>query len=44
MANDGLVGWGWHPGPGRDPAPGDQQTFGALAKAWIDSGAACPQG
>jgi hypothetical protein len=44
MANDGLVGWGWDPGPGRDPAPGDQQTFGALAKAWIYSGAACPQG
>lgn len=41
-ARDGLVGWGWHPGPGREPAPGDQATFGALTKAWIDAGAHCP--
>ena len=43
-ANDGLVGWGWHPGEGREPAPGDQATFGALTKAWIDAGAHCPEG
>lgn len=43
-ANDTLVGWGWNPGPGRQPAPGSQEVFGALTKAWIDSGAQCPQG
>jgi hypothetical protein len=42
MAQDDLVGWGWHPGAGREPAPGTQQTFGALIQAWIDTGAACP--
>src|ERR1700730_3395009 len=30
MAEDDLVGWGWHPGAGRPPAPGTQQIFGAL--------------
>ncbi|MBX9858876.1 MAG: Isoquinoline 1-oxidoreductase subunit [Sphingomonas sp.] len=39
---DALVGWGWHPGLGRTPAPGTQAQFGALTKAWIDSGAKCP--
>ena len=42
-AHDGLVGWGWHPGPGREPAPGDQATFGELTEAWIEAGAHCPQ-
>ncbi len=42
MAQDDLVGWGWHPGAGRQPAPGTQQMFGALIQAWIDTGAACP--
>lgn len=41
-ANDGLVGWGWQPGEGREPAPGSQERFGALTKAWIDAGAGCP--
>ena len=41
-ASDTLVGWGWNPGPGRTPAPGTQAEFGALTKAWIDSGANCP--
>lgn len=41
-AKDGLVGWGWHPGPGREPVPGDQETFGQLTQAWIDAGAHCP--
>lgn len=43
MAEDTLVGWGWHPGDGREPAPGDQETLGRLTQAWIDTGAACPQ-
>jgi hypothetical protein len=42
MAQDDLVGWGWHPGPGRQPAPGTQQVFGDLIRAWIETGAACP--
>ncbi|CAN5519063.1 hypothetical protein BH09PSE4_BH09PSE4_01930 [soil metagenome] len=39
---DDLVGWGWHPGKGRAPAPGTQAQFGALTKAWVESGAECP--
>lgn len=42
MSEDKLVGWGWHPGIGREPAPGTQAEFGALFKAWADSGAHCP--
>jgi hypothetical protein len=42
MAEDSLVGWGWAPGAGREPAPGTQKDFGALIKAWAESGAACP--
>ena len=41
-AHDGLVGWGWHPGDGREPAPGSQAVFGDLTRAWIDTGAHCP--
>ena len=43
MAEDDLVGWGWHPGGTRAPAPGTQQQFGALISAWADAGAACPR-
>ncbi|MFE1601071.1 Isoquinoline 1-oxidoreductase subunit [Methylobacterium sp. ID0610] len=42
-ATDGLVGWGWHPGKGREPVPGTQKIFGDLTQAWIDTGAACPK-
>ena len=42
MADDSLVGWAWAPGTGREPAPGTQAAFGALIKAWAESGAACP--
>ena len=42
MAHDELVGWGWHPGGSRTPAPGSQKQFGELVAAWIQSGAACP--
>jgi hypothetical protein len=44
MAEDELVGWGWHPGAGRTPAPGSQKQFGELIKAWVDAGASCPKG
>jgi hypothetical protein len=43
MAHDELVGWGWNPGMGRVPAPGSQDAFGALIKAWADNGAQCPK-
>lgn len=42
MAEDSLVGWGWNPGAGREPAPGTQKEFGALVEAWVESGSACP--
>jgi hypothetical protein len=42
MAEDSLVGWGWSPGRGREPAPGTQRSFGELIRAWADTGAACP--
>ncbi|MBN9683068.1 Isoquinoline 1-oxidoreductase subunit [Corallococcus sp. NCSPR001] len=43
MAEDVLVGWGWNPGPGREPVPGTQAEFGALIQAWVDTGAHCPK-
>lgn len=42
MANDELVGWAWHPGGDRSPAPGSQAQFGALIAAWLETGAQCP--
>jgi hypothetical protein len=43
MTHDELVGWGWRPGLGRTAVAGTQQEFGALIKAWADSGAYCPK-
>jgi len=43
IGKDTLVGWAWHPGHGRAPAPGTQQQAGALIEAWVSSGATCPQ-
>jgi hypothetical protein len=43
IAKDDLVAWGWNPGPGRDPAPGSQESAGKLVQAWIDTGAECPR-
>jgi hypothetical protein len=42
MAEDSLVGWAWSPGGGRTPAPGTQEEFGRLIKAWAEAGAHCP--
>ncbi|MCV3238906.1 hypothetical protein [Mesorhizobium sp. ZC-5] len=42
VRDDGLVGWGWDPGPGRQPAPGSaEQTFLAIQR-WAAAGAPCP--
>jgi hypothetical protein len=43
MAEDSLVGTGWNPGAGREPVPGTQAEFGALIRAWVDTGAVCPK-
>ncbi len=43
IASDDLVGWAWHPGEGREAAPGAQEIAGQLVQAWIDSGADCPR-
>ncbi|MCP1471855.1 hypothetical protein J3E64_003568 [Sphingobium sp. OAS761] len=42
MVRDDLVGWAWHPGGTRTPAPGTQQQFGDLIEAWLETGAQCP--
>jgi hypothetical protein len=42
LVTDTLVLWAWKPGPGRTPAPGTNQEFAALMKAWVDTGAHCP--
>lgn len=42
VLHDPLVGWGWQPGEGREPAPGSaQETFDALQR-WTAAGAPCP--
>ena len=41
--HDALVAWGWSPGADREPAPGNQQVFGLLVAAWVESGAECPE-
>ncbi len=42
IGDDTLVGWAWAPGYGRQSAPGTQSQAGALAQAWVQSGAVCP--
>jgi hypothetical protein len=42
IGDDTLVGWAWHPGFGRTPAPGTQAQAKALVEAWVKTGAACP--
>jgi hypothetical protein len=42
VRDDKLVGWGWHPGLGREPAPGSaEQTWRAIEN-WAAAGAPCP--
>lgn len=43
LATDPLVGWAWHPGEGRVPAPGTQAELGDLIEAWVSTGAHCPE-
>ena len=37
-----LVAWGWSPGADRQPVPGNQQQFGDIVAAWVQTGAECP--
>ncbi len=42
VKDDGLVAWGWNPGPGREPAPGTiNETYADLV-SWMNAGAPCP--
>jgi hypothetical protein len=43
MGEDTFVGWAWRSRADRMPAPGTQAEFGALVKAWLESGAHCPE-
>lgn len=43
MVEDELVAWAWTPGGQRTPAPGTQAEFGAIIKAWLDTGGECPR-
>jgi hypothetical protein len=42
-AEEKLVSWAWHPGPGREPAPGTQAEFAENTRKWVEAGAACPE-
>jgi hypothetical protein len=41
MANDHLVAWAWHPGPGRTLPPLDKPAFDEQVRLWISNGAPC---
>jgi hypothetical protein len=42
VRDDRLVGWGWHPGPGREPAPGSAEETWRAIENWAAAGAPCP--
>lgn len=42
VRDDKLVGWGWAPGPGREPAPGSAQATFAAIERWAAAGSPCP--
>ena len=42
VAKDELVGWGWKPGPGRQPAPYSAEQTAAFIADWAAQGAPCP--
>ena len=43
IAHDELVGWGWNPGPGRQPIPIPRAEVARLVREWIDTGALSPE-
>jgi hypothetical protein len=42
VRDDELVGWGWDPGPGRQPAPGSAEETSRAIQRWAAAGAPCP--
>lgn len=42
VADDELVGWGWHPGGNRQPVPIPREEFVAKFKQWAAAGGPCP--
>lgn len=42
VADDALVGWGWAPGPGREPAPYSAEETAGFIDEWAAAGAPCP--
>ena len=42
VRDDPLVGWGWNPGPGRQPAPGSAEKTYEELERWAAAGAPCP--
>jgi hypothetical protein len=42
VRDDPLVGWGWHPGAGREPAPGSADATYRAIEEWAAAGAPCP--
>ncbi len=42
VADDELVGWGWHPGGMRAPVPISREEFVAKFKQWAAAGGPCP--
>jgi hypothetical protein len=43
VRDDALVGWGWQPGTGREPAPGSADELFEAIERWAANGAPCPQ-
>ena len=43
MSHDPLVVASWNPGPGRSLPPLSHDAFVQAFKAWIDTGAICPE-
>ena len=42
LAHDELVGWGWHPGVGREAVPISRTEFTRIVREWIETGAVSP--
>ena len=43
MTKDELVGWGWHPGEGRNAIPIPHEEFAKYVNEWAAKGGACPK-
>jgi hypothetical protein len=41
VSEDALVGWGWHPGVGREAVPISREEFVAKFKTWTAAGGPC---